>query len=154
MNKPETCTNMYEMQSKFFDDADKLLAETSACLDSLCVDFAEDNPGSSKAAAIEKLTIVIRCIRKLKIGSTLCGFDNVTEVAFVLEYLFIKMIENKLPFTQSDFRRCLRIINILRLQPELIRLNMPNDHALANELQVLLNQELNRVSLQHLMVPN
>jgi two-component system chemotaxis sensor kinase CheA len=144
MNKHQSQND--EMRSKFFIVASAQLAEVSISLEKLALSLASDEAGCTTSLNITNLISVLNNIKKVKIGSTLCGFEDVTEVTFILEYLLTKMIENKLPRSSTHIDKLRKANDILRMQVESMSLDIPVDSDELNDLQTLLNNELNQVS--------
>jgi two-component system chemotaxis sensor kinase CheA len=144
MNKNQSQND--EMRSKFFIVASAQLAEVSISLEKLALSLASDEAGCTKSFNIKNLISVLNNIKKVKIGSTLCGFEDVTEVTFILEYLLTKMIENKLPRSSTHIDKLRKANDILRMQVKSMSLDIPVDSDELNDLQTLLNNELNQVS--------
>jgi two-component system chemotaxis sensor kinase CheA len=144
MNKNQSQND--EMRSKFFIVASAQLAEVSISLEKLALSLASDEAGCTTSLNITNLISVLNNIKKVKIGSTLCGFEDVTEVTFILEYLLTKMIENKLPRSSTHIDKLRKANDILRMQVESMSLDIPVDSDELNDLQTLLNNELNQVS--------
>jgi two-component system chemotaxis sensor kinase CheA len=144
MNKNQSQND--EMRSKFFIVASAQLAEVSISLEKLALSLASDEAGCTTSLNITNLISVLNNIKKVKIGSTLCGFEDVTEVTFILEYLLTKMIENKLPRSSTHIDKLRKANDILRMQVKSMSLDIPVDSDKLNDLQTLLNNELNQVS--------
>lgn len=135
-----------EMQSNFFTLAIAQLTEVSISLERLALNLASDEAGCTTSLNITNLISILNNIKKVKIGSTLCGLDDVTEVTFILEYLLTKMIENKLPRSSTHIDKLRKANDILRMQVESMSLDIPVDSDKMHDLQTLLNSELNQVS--------
>ncbi|MDP3211795.1 hypothetical protein [Methylotenera sp.] len=133
-----------EGHRNFFNVAESSLAEISASLINLALSF--DHHINSDTEHLKYLDAILKNIKKIRIGSTLCSFDDVTEMTFILEFLLMKVIENKLKLTQSRISNLMKVNDALKMQLDSLCFDIPVDDDHLNYIQTLLNHELSQVT--------
>lgn len=129
-------TSESQFQENFFSDADRLLTD----VEQLLLDMEIDNPNT------EVLNEIIRAIKRVKIGSVVCGFMEITELTFILEYLLVKVIENKITLTSEHIDRFLKVKDVLIMQLDSYSMGTLVDPKRVENVQILLNEILSQVS--------
>ncbi len=97
-----------------------------------------ENPSESA------LSEILRAIRKIKVGSVVCHFKDITDIAFLAEYILDKVIEKKLMLTSEYVEMFLKFHGMLNSQLDSYRLGTPVDQSQVVEVRGLLNEALNQ----------
>ncbi len=91
------------------------------------------------------LSEILRAFQKLKVGSVICHYRDITELAFIAEYLLDKVIGNKLMLTSEYVvDTFLQVHGVLNMLLYSYQVGIPANQNRVVEARKMLNDAMNQ----------